>query len=180
MLLNLAKLYNKIQLKFNKILFISNQNLSVGVNFRLGNYTTYIIKNNSKAIFGNNVDIRNNFNLVLEKEAHLTIHNNVFMNNNCSINCLDKIEIGENTLFGENVRLYDHNHKFDSSQIYHKEFTTSPIFIGENCWLGTNVTVLKGVTIGDNVIIGAGCVIHKDVPANSIIVNKQDHLIKKI
>ena len=78
------------------------------------------------------------------------------------------------------MRIYDHNHKYDSHQVYHQEFNTSPICIGENCWIGSNVVILKGVTIGDNVIIGAGCVIHKDVPSNAIIINKQEHIVKSI
>ncbi|MFV0226156.1 acyltransferase [Empedobacter falsenii] len=171
----IAKINNKIQLKLNKISFVSHPNLSIGKNFKLGNFTTHIIHSTSLATFGQNIDIRNNFNLVLGKNANLTIGDNVFLNNGCSINCLESVIIGENTLFGENVKLYDHNHRYDTSQVYHKEFTTDSIKIGKNCWLGSNVVILKGVTIGDNVIIGAGCVIHKDVPANSIIVNKQEH-----
>ena len=52
------------------------------------------------------------------------------------------------------------------------------IVSGKNCWLGSNVIVLKGVTIGDNSIIGAGCVIHKDIPANSTVLNQQEQIIK--
>lgn len=178
MLHYLANVFYKIQLKLNKKRFISNSNLYIAKNFRLGNYTTSIIHPTSKASFGQDVDIRNNFNLVLGKNANLLLEDKIFLNNACSINCLDAIFIGENTLFGENVKLYDHNHRYDASQVYHKEFITAPIKIGKNCWLGTNVIVLKGVTIGDNVIIGAGCVIHKDIPANSIIVNNQEHLVK--
>ncbi|MDH0673324.1 acyltransferase [Empedobacter sp. GD03861] len=175
----IAKINNKIQLKLNKSGFVSHPNLSIGKNFKLGNFTTNIIHSTSSATFGQNIDIRNNFNLVLGKNANLTIGDNVFLNNGCSINCLESIVIGENTLFGENVKLYDHNHRYDTSQTYHKEFKTDSIIIGKNCWLGSNTIVLKGVNIGDNVIIGAGCVIHKDVPANSIIVNKQEQIIKQ-
>lgn len=173
----IAKIIYKINLKFNKIRFVSYPNLSIGKNFKLGYSTTHIIHPTSSGILGKNIDIRNNFNLVLAKKANLIIEDNVFMNNNCSINCLESIVIGENTLFGEGVKLYDHNHQYEPLKVYHKEFTTSSIKIGKNCWLGSNVIILKGVTIGDNVIIGAGCVIHKDVPVNSIIVNKQEYKI---
>ena len=109
--------------------------------------------------------------------AELILENKFFMNNFCSINCLEKIEIGENTLFGEGVKLYDHNHEYSNEptfKVEHQKFKTSPIKIGKNCWLGSNVTILKGVTIGENTIIGAGCLIYKDVPANSIIKLKQE------
>lgn len=172
----LPKLIKKIKLKFNRFNFLLENNVSVGCNFKLANYTTTLIHPTSKIIIGDYVDIRNYFNITTGKSAKLLIGNNVFFNNCCSINCLDSISIGDNTLFGENVKLYDHNHKYNDEKVFHQSFTTSPIVIGKNCWLGSNVIILKGVTIGDNTIIGAGCVIHKNIPSNSVIVNKQDHL----
>ncbi|MGU9939085.1 acyltransferase [Empedobacter brevis] len=180
MLYCIAELLYKIQLKLNKTRLVTNRNLSFKENFKLGNFTTFIIHSTSKGTFGKNIDIRNNFNLVLGKKANLRIEDNVFMNNGCSINCLENITIGESTLFGENVRIYDHNHQYDSVKVSHKEFTKASVVIGSNCWLGSNCIILKGVTIGDNVIIGAGCVIHKDIPSNSIIVNKQEKIIKTL
>ena len=103
------------------------------------------------------------------ENATVILEENVFMNNYCSINALERIEIGENTLFGEGVKLYDHNHEYNEQIVEHHKFKSSPIKIGKNCWLGSNVTVLKDVTIGDNVIIGAGCVIYKDVAAGTIV-----------
>ena len=62
--------------------------------------------------------------------------------------------------------------------IKHQGYTTAPIHIGKHCWIGSNVIILKGVTVGYNCVIGAGCVIYKDIPANSVVVNKQDLVIK--
>ncbi|MDY3316187.1 acyltransferase [Riemerella anatipestifer] len=127
---------------------------------------------------GDGVSIRNYCNILVGNEAQLIIGDNVFMNNYCSINCLDRIEIGNNTLFGEGVKLYDHNHQYTSEKIERYIFNKGGIKIGENCWLGSNVVVLKGVTIGDNTIVGAGCTIYKDIPANSIVINKQELISK--
>lgn len=127
------------------------------------------------------VEMKKYCHILIAQDATLHIKKNVFFNNYCSVNCLDKIEIGENTLFGEGVKLYDHNHKFDNNeklQVYRSEFTTAPIIIGKDCWIGSNVTILKGVTIGDNVIIGANCLIYKSIPSNSIVKNKQELLIQ--
>lgn len=178
MIAKISQLLHKLSLKCNKINFTSSKNISIGKGFRLGQYTTTLLHPTSKVQINDNVDIRNFFNLTTGKQAEVIIHNKVFFNNNCSINCLKKIEIGENTLFGENVRLYDHNHKYDSIQVYHQEFTTDSITIGKNCWLGSNVVVLKGVTIGNNCVIGAGCVVYKDVPKNTILINNQDQIEK--
>lgn len=131
---------------------------------------------------GNSLNFRNYINIWVGKDAKLKLGNKVFLNNYCSINCLHSIEIGENTLFGEGVKIYDHNHQYTHEnlqlKVHSKEFTHGAVKIGKNCWLGSNVVVLKGVTIGNNSIIGAGCVIHKDVPENSVIVNEQKLSIK--
>lgn len=140
------------------------------------------ISETAKLQFGKNLDFRNYISIWVGKNAELKMGDNVFMNNFCSVNCLKSIEIGENTIFGEGVKVYDHNHAYSHGngelKVNRKEFTYGPVKIGKNCWLGSNTVVLKGVSIGDNSIIGAGCVIHKDVPANSVIVNKQELILK--
>lgn len=151
------------------------------LNAKIGVFCDFYIEKDMNTIsFGKNIVFKNNCSIIVKKTGTLKIENNVFFNNQCSINCLNQIEIGENTLFGESVKIYDHNHAYNETKIKHKEFNTAPIKIGKNCWIGSNCIILKGVTIGDNVILGAGCVIHKDIPSNSIIINKQEHLVKNI
>lgn len=146
---------------------------------RLGDFCKInIYPEAKKIVLGKSLDIRNYCNILVGNNAELIVGDNFFMNNFCSINCLDRIEIGENTLFGEAVKIYDHNHQYSSEKVEYKKFNTAPVKIGKNCWIGSNVVVLKGVTIGDNCIIGAGCVVYKDVPPHSIIMNKQELIVK--
>ena len=91
---------------------------------------------------------------------------------------MERIEIGAGTMMGEGVRFYDHDHVYTAEKIEKWQWTTAPIRVGRDCWIGSNVTILKGVTIGDNTIIGAGCLIRNDVPANSVVYN-DGHLIIK-
>jgi acetyltransferase-like isoleucine patch superfamily enzyme len=124
---------------------------------------------------------RSNFNVYMSSESTLLIGENVFFNNFCSVNCLDKIEIGNNTILGEGVKIYDHNHKYHYDHnlvIEQNEFNKAPVIIGNNCWIGSNVTILKGVTIGDNVIVGANCLIYKSIPSNSIVKHREDLIIE--
>lgn len=96
--------------------------------------------------------------------GELTISSGVFFNQNCSINCQRKIYIGRNSLFGENVKIYDHDHVFSSSRgVSKNEFITSDVNIGENCWIGSNTVILKGVNICNNVLIGANSIVNKDI-----------------
>lgn len=104
------------------------------------------------------------------KKALIKIGSGVYFNRHCSIVAMEKITIGENCLFGENVKIYDHNHRFKSdSLIKDQGYKTAQITIGSNVWVGSNVTILKGVTVGDNSVIGAGCIISEYIPANHVV-----------
>lgn len=133
-------------------------------------------------IVGKHVTFRKGFSLMIDKNGEVIIGNNVFFNNYCSINANDRITIGEGTLFGENVKVYDHNHCYKNLDVPIKEqgFTTAPVKIGKHCWIASNVVILKGVTIGDNCVIGAGCIVYKDVPSNMVMVNKQELMMKSV
>lgn len=120
------------------------------------------------------------FSVVVGKNAKLNIGEGVFFNNRCSVNCLNSIEIGDNTIFGENVQLNDSNHQFKLSKIPFKEqeYSYGTIEIGNNCWIGSNVIILKNVSIGNNVVIAANTVVTKDIPENTLVYNKIE-LVKK-
>jgi acetyltransferase-like isoleucine patch superfamily enzyme len=119
---------------------------------------------------------------VFQNDAKIVIGRNTVFNSNCSINCLENIEIGDNCLFGENVKMYDHNHQYKDLNkfINDQGYTTGRIKIGNNCWIGSNAIILKGVSIGNNSIIGVNCIIHKDVPDNSIVISDTSRQIVKV
>ncbi|WP_455667105.1 acyltransferase [Phocaeicola sp.] len=124
---------------------------------------------------------RERFNLTIEK-GEVCIGKNVFFNNDCSLTCNGtSITIGDGSIFGENVKIYDHNHCYHdrSLPIKMQGYSFAPVKIGSHCWIGSNVMILKGVTIGDNVVIGAGCIVYKDVPRDVIIMNSQEFIMKK-
>lgn len=126
-----------------------------------------------------NCSFRSGFHLIIDG-GEVMISNKCFFNNYCTLASMARITIGEGTIFGENVKIYDHNHCYKdiSTPIKEQGYTSAPIKIGRHCWIASNVTILKGVTIGDNCVIGAGCVVYKDVPANTRLVNKQNIEIK--
>lgn len=158
------------------------KNVSIHSSFRPGSYIGFRIKQDVKRItVDSNVSCRRNCFFLVYQGATLFIGKGVSFNNHCSINCLDYVEIGENTIFGENVKIYDHNHSYTTNKELHvdkNKYNTGKISIGSNCWIGSNVTILKGVTIGNNVIIGAHCLVYKSIPSNSIVKYKQELLIE--
>jgi acetyltransferase-like isoleucine patch superfamily enzyme len=84
--------------------------------------------------------------------------------------CRRYLVIGDHCLFGEGVSIHDENHRGGRGDlpVARRGFTTAPIFIGRNVWVGAKATILQGVTIGDNAIVGAHAVVTRDVPANML------------
>ena len=134
-----------------------------------GSCLNLLIRGNSNLKLGKNIKGRKRIDFILDG-GEVIIGDNVFINNDCSLNSRSSIRIGDNCLLGENVKIYDHNHKYDKQGVKHTCFSTKPVIIGDNCWLGTNSVILQGVSVGEGSVIGAGVVIHKDIPAQSIIV----------
>lgn len=122
---------------------------------------------------------RKGFSVFIENDGIVSIGKNVFFNNCCSITAREKVVIGNDCIFGENVKIYDHNHKYSDSKLIRLQgFSSEEIIIGEDCWIGSNVTILKGVKIGRHSVIGAGVIVYKDIPENSVVVCKQDVMTK--
>ena len=106
--------------------------------------------------------------------ARIIIGDHVEMSG-CSIVCNDSVTIGNHVLFGANCQIGDrdgHQDRYASKP--------APIIIEDGVWLGMNVTVLKGVTIGKNTIIGANSLVTKDIPANCIAAGSPCKIIKEI
>lgn len=143
-----------------------------------GTWNVFQINNKADLIVGSNVICRN-FEIFHVSSGKLILHDGVFVNNSCSFNCMERIEIGNGTMMGEGVRFYDHDHVYTAEKIEKWQWTTAPIRVGRDCWIGSNVTILKGVTIGDNTIIGAGCLIRNDIPANSVVYNDGNLVVKE-
>lgn len=87
-----------------------------------------------------------------------------FCNSNIKIRCFEKIEIGEDVFISHDVTIMDS----DAHWLEDRKVNTKPIKIGNHVWIGTRVTILKGVQIGDGAVIAAGSVVINDVPANSL------------
>lgn len=101
---------------------------------------------------------------------------------NFGLTCVDDthIYVGSHTLFGPNVVLATAGHPMLPELRKHGIQYNMPIHIGENCWLGAGVIVVPGVTIGDNVVIGASSVATKDIPSNSVAMGTPCRVVRQI
>ncbi|QBG49324.1 sugar O-acetyltransferase [Verrucomicrobia bacterium S94] len=104
----------------------------------------------------------------------------VYLNFNCVFLDVCEIRIGARTLFAPNVQLYTAGHPLSATQRAAELEFGQPITIGKDCWLGGNVIVLPGVTIGDRVVIGAGSVVTKDIPSDALAVGNPAKVIRNI
>ena len=97
------------------------------------------------------------------------------------IGCSGKIKIGENVMLGPKCSLFAENHIFidTNSTIKSQGVQQKGITIEDDCWIGSNVIILDGVTIGKGSVIGAGTLVTKDIPCNSIIMDKRNKVIQK-
>ncbi|PHR17390.1 MAG: hypothetical protein COA41_12290 [Sphingopyxis sp.] len=134
------------------------------------------IKIKEGKVFLGRISARSGLSIFCEN-GKIEISDGCFFNNYCSINCQSKITIGKNTLFGEGVKVYDHNHTFDvRTGVSHSDFVTDPIRIGDNCWIGSNCIILKGVNICNNVLVGAGAIVTKNIERPGIYIYKDGNL----
>ena len=135
-----------------------------------------------KVHFGKGFTFRKRFSLAVDKTGRLYIGDNCFFNNDVSVSVLNKVYIGSGVLLGEGVKIYDHNHRFKdvNSSIKSQGFSVGTVKIGNHCWLGSNVVILKGADIGDNCVIGAGCVISGRVEPGTVVKPAQNYTFEKL
>ena len=149
-----------------------SQYIEIGDNFRGGKNLTLECWDS----YGNSGKIYN---------PELIIGNNVTFTSDTQISCLNKVVIGDNCLFGRYVYVSDNTHgradysDLDIPPIKRELSSKGPVIIGKNVWVGRCTTILSGVTIGDNAIIGANSVVIKDIPANCIAAGVPAKIIKK-
>ncbi len=111
---------------------------------------------------------------------NIYIGKDVIVNYNCTFLDTSRITIGDHTKIGPGCHLVTADHPRDAMERRKHAVRGIPIVIGEDCWLGANVTVLPGVTIGDRCIIGAGSVVTKDISSDTVSVGNPAHVVKTL
>lgn len=107
--------------------------------------------------------------------AKLFLGKGVSIGNRTELHVGESVSIGKGTLISWDCCIMDRDyHKLNSN-----EERTAPVTIGENCWIGCNCLILKGITIGNGAVVAAGSVVTKDVPAGALVGGNPAKIIKE-
>ena len=138
-----------------------------------GKNTKIVVARGGQLTIGEHMEARR-FDYLNVQSGEMCIGKNVFLNQNVSITCLEKVIIGDACIIANNVVIVDHDHN-----MIHGGFSTAPVIIEDHVWIGANVTILKGVNIGKGAIVAAGSVVNKDVQPHTLVAGVPARLIKK-
>lgn len=127
-----------------------------------------------------NTSVRIQHSVHINNYKNLKINSRCFIGYGCVFSCFDNIDVGEGTLIASECKFYTRDHLHGQSiQLTPALYKYAPIKIGANCWIGTRVIILPGVTIGDNTIIAANAVVTKSCNSNSIYAGIPARFIRK-
>jgi acetyltransferase-like isoleucine patch superfamily enzyme len=126
---------------------------------------------------GDGIKINGHVNMTHPR--NIVLGSNVHIGNNCWFFSLGGIIIGDNVHISRNVTIYTANHNYNGALPYDDSYDLKPVIIKKNSWIGMNVSIVPGVTIGEGCIVGLGAVIAKDIPDFSIVGQPQHRILKK-
>jgi len=123
-----------------------------------------------------------NDDVMLYAKGQLNIGEKFGINKYSRIVAHERIDIGNNVTIGQFVSILDHDHRyvFEGKNMQLDGYVTAPISIGNNVWIADKCTILKGVRIGNNVVIGANTLVHKDVPDNVVVGGVPFKILKQL
>lgn len=112
--------------------------------------------------------------------AHVHFGKNIYANFNLTLVDDTHIYVGDYTMFGPNVTVATAGHPI-LPELREREYQyNAPVHIGRNCWIGAGAIILPGITVGDNVVIGAGSVVTKDLPSNVVAVGNPCRVLREV
>ncbi len=127
---------------------------------------------------GKNIWIEPDFRCEFGK--NITIGSDVYINFGCVILDCGQVTIGNNTLIGPNVGIYDANHVLDAEERIAGGLKPGNVHIGNRVWIGGNTILLPNITIGDDTVIGAGSIVTHDIPSGVVAVGNPCRVLRKI
>jgi len=119
---------------------------------------------------------------VIECRGRLSVGERTVIGHHCTIAVAEEVSIGSDCLLAELVSVRDHDHAFEHPdvRILAQGQRVAPVRIGRNVWLGAKVTVIRGVTIGDDTVVGANAVVTRDLPAGVVAAGTPARVVRTL
>lgn len=160
-------------------------NIRLGKYVKIDDYVTLNALGKGKLVIGDNCGIGSFSKLVISTSfsklgSHIHIGNNVGIGEYAYLGGAGGLDIGDECIIGQYFSCHPENHLYENpnTPIRFQDTTRIGIKIGKNCWIGSKVTILDGVVIGDNCVVAAGAVVTKSMPSNSVIAGVPAKVVK--
>lgn len=114
--------------------------------------------------------------MTVVRGGSVSIGRNVVVMNNALFMAAGGITIEDDVMVAANAQLISNNHDLDD----HAVLVCKPVVLKRNCWIGAGATILPGVTVGENAVVGAGAVVTKDVEPNTVVGGNPARLLKRL
>lgn len=136
------------------------------------------LRKNLFGALGDHADVRHGFKC--DRGSNLFAGKNLVIDFDCTILDAAPVIIGDWVIIGPHVLISTVTHPLSAMGRREKQALAAPVRIGNDVWIGGSATVLPGVTIGDNVVIGAGAVVTKDIPPNSLALGVPARVVRTL
>ena len=163
--------YNIIRTAWNKIFY--GKRYDVAWLQRISPSCALKLYGKGRIKMGQNTELAADCNFEALGNGSLEIGDKTYFNRFCMISAQESVKIGKECIFGPGVKIFDNNHKYSKEGGASTDISTSPIVIGNHCWIASDVIILKGSKIGNNCVIGAGCIIHGEIPDGMLVKCQQ-------
>ena len=146
---------------------------------RLDPNVSLSVRSGERIRLGRHISLNRGARVSAVDNALITVGGYSLIGYNNVIVAREQITLGNHVMLGANVCIYDHDHVFRQPGVMRDlGYTTAPVTIGDNVWIGAGVMILKGVTIGSGSVIAAGTLVNQDIPENSLVYNRRELVIK--
>lgn len=184
-MINRIKVYSQYLLTRLRVVFLTlfkpGREVKIDIRCVFPIKTDIVVDAGGKLKIGKHSSFRSGCILNVRPDAKLEIGDGVSVNYNCIISSRQEIKIGSGTIIGPNTCIYDHDHAFGKDiSIHENRYNCATVNIGENVWIGANCIILKGTTIGSDSVIAAGSVVKGDIPNNTLLVQKRNTELRMI
>lgn len=137
--------------------------------------TEVTVEKNCRLRIGRMLKMHNGAKLRVRRGGTLEIGDDFGMSNGCVVTAYDHVTIGDHVMLGPNVLIYDQDHDYRApGGVAAKQYKTAPISIGNNVWIGANCVILRGTVLGDGCVVGAGTVLKGTFPPHARILQKRE------